>query len=196
MIDFKQRGVGLISRENFVEEWKPLIYKGLDLTDRFLVSNTGKLYSKVSNKILKTHINKEGYVQVCVSLGSQDKKKVLKIHIAVACMFCDGYKDNLTVNHKDGNKTNNNSYNLEWISYKGNMEHAADNGLLNIVGKKPVKQIDKDTGEVIEIFESISAATRKFGKSKTKNLSSNISDAMLFRNGRSGLAYGYKWEYC
>lgn len=159
------------------------------------MSNTGKLYSKVSNKILKTHINKEGYAQVGVSLGSRDKKKVLKIHIAVACMFCDGYKEDLTVNHKDGDKLNNNSYNLEWVTIRENLQHAAHNGLLNIVGKKPVKQIDKDTGEVIEIFESISAATRKFGKTKTKNLSSNISDAMLIRNGRSGLAYGYRWEY-
>lgn len=159
------------------------------------MSNTGKLYSKVSNKILKTHINKEGYAQVGVSLGSRDKKKVLKIHIAVACMFCDGYKEDLTVNHKDGDKLNNNSYNLEWVTIRENLQHAAHNGLLNIVGKKPVKQIDEDTGEVIEIFESISAATRKFGKTKTKNLSSNISDAMLIRNGRSGLAYGYRWEY-
>lgn len=159
------------------------------------MSNTGKLYSKVSNKILKTHINKEGYAQVGVLLGSRDKKKVLKIHIAVACMFCDGYKEDLTVNHKDGDKLNNNSYNLEWVTIRENLQHAAHNGLLNIVGKKPVKQIDKDTGEVIEIFESISAATRKFGKTKTKNLSSNISDAMLIRNGRSGLAYGYRWEY-
>ncbi len=151
------------------------------------------MYSKVSNKILKTHINKEGYVQVCVSLGSQDKKKVLKIHIAVACMFCNGYKENLTVNHKDGNKTNNNSYNLEWISYKENMKHAADNDLLNIVAKRPVKQIDKHTGKTIGVFESIADATRKYSKSESKNLSSNISEAIRVRNGS---AYGYKWEYC
>ncbi len=168
----------------------------MDLTDRFLISNTGKLYSKSSNKVLKTCINKQGYESVCVSIGGRNKKKLIKIHIAVASMFCDGYKENLTVNHKDGDKLNNNSYNLEWVTIRENLQHAAHSGLLNIVGKKPVKQIDKDTGEVIEIFESISAATRKFGKTKTKNLSSNISDAMLIRNGRSGLAYGYRWEYC
>lgn len=91
-----QKGVGYIGIEqtDFVEEWKPLIYKDLDLSDRFLISNTGKLYSKISNKILRTLINKEGYEVVCVSLGGRDKKKIIKIHIAVACMFCDGYEKN------------------------------------------------------------------------------------------------------
>lgn len=170
-----------------------MIYKNLDLSDRFLISNTGKLYSKVSNKILKTCINKEGYEAVCVSLGGRDKKKVIRIHIAVACMFVKGYEEGLTVNHKDGNKINNNSSNLEWITQKENIQHAADNNLLNIVAKKPVKQIDKDTGEIIRIFESVAEATRELGTNKRKKLSSNISEAIRVRNG---FAYGYKWEYC
>ncbi len=170
-----------------------MIYKDLDLSDRFLVSNTGKIYSKISNRILKTHINKEGYEDVCVSLGGRNKKKAIKIHIAVACMFVKGYEKGLTVNHKDGNKINNNSSNLEWVTQKENMQHAADNNLLNIIKKKPVKQIDKDTGEIIKIFESVAEATRELGTNKHKKLSSNISEAIRVRNG---LAYGYRWEYC
>ena len=73
------------------------------------------------------------------------------------------------------------------------MQHAADNNLLNIIKKKPVKQIDKDTGEIIKIFESVAEATRELGTNKHKKLSSNISEAIRVRNG---LAYGYKWEYC
>ncbi len=154
-----------------------------------MISNTGKLFSKTNNIILKTLINKEGYEVVCVSIGGRSKRKKIRIHIAVAYMSCDGYKKGLVVNHKDGNKLNNNSNNLEWITQKENVQHAADNRLLNIVSKKPVKQIDKDKGEPIRIFESVAEATREFNKNKSKN----ISEAIRVRNG---FAYGYKWEYC
>ena len=179
---------------NFVEEWKPLIYKDLDLSDRFLISNTGKLYSKVSNKILKTRIQKTGYEIVCVSLGHRNKKKIIRIHVAVACMFVEGRKDNLVVNHKDANKLNNNSYNLEWVTRKKNVQHAKDNGLLYNPNKKPIKQIDIKTNEVINTFKSISEAI-KYITNKQEASSKNLYDTLENRNGRNGYAYGYKWEY-
>ena len=57
-------------------------------------------------------------------------KKYIKTHIAVAFNFVDGYREGLVVNHKDGNKQNNNSENLEWITNEENVRHAAKNGLL------------------------------------------------------------------
>lgn len=190
IIKINQKGVGYIGIEqvDFVEEWKPLIYKDLDLSDRFLISNTGKLYSKVSNKILKTQINKEGYEDICVSLGGRNKKKAIKIHIAVACMFVKGYEEGLTVNHKDGNKINNNSNNLEWITYKDNTHHAYATGLAKGHGERMIKQIDIDTGEEIAIFNSIKEA-QLFIKGKMTN---NISNAV---HGYNKTAYGYKWEF-
>lgn len=185
-----QKGVGYIGIEqtDFIEEWRPLIYKDLDLSDRFLISNTGKLYSKTSNKILKTLINKEGYEVVCVSLGGRDKKKIIRIHIAVACMFCDGYKENLTVNHKDGNKINNSCTNLEWVTYKENSEHAFKTGLAKGHGKKPVRQIDIETGEEIRIFNSIKEAQMFIIGENKRNIST-------VANGWHETAYGYKWEF-
>lgn len=73
------------------EIWLPLFYNGLDLSDRFLVSSYGKIYSLKSQKILKQTLNKStGYFGVCVSLGSREKKKLIKTHIAVACTFLGG----------------------------------------------------------------------------------------------------------
>lgn len=173
---------------NAKEEWKPLMYGDLDLTDRYLVSNTGKLYSLKSKKILKTVIHKEGYEVVCISLGSRKNKKLIRIHVAVANMFVDGYKDGLRVNHIDGNKLNNDSSNLEWVTYSENSQHAAKMGLFIPVNRKPVKQIDIITGKTINIYKSIREAQEKIGKNiKGKNISNVI-------HGRSKTAYGYRWE--
>lgn len=143
---------------------------------------------------MKTRIQKTGYEAVCVSLGNRNKKKIIRIHVAVACMFVEGRKDNLVVNHKDANKLNNNSYNLEWVTRKKNVQHAKDNGLLYNPNKKPIKQIDIKTNEVINIFKSISEAV-KYITNKQENLSKNLYDTLENRNGRNGYAYGYKWEY-
>ena len=172
-----------------IEEWKPLMYGDLDLTDRFLISNTGKLYSLISKKILKTTVNKKGYKNVCVSLGSREQKKILKIHIAVAFMFVDGYKKGLIVNHKDTNKLNNVYTNLEWVTHAENSQHAEANGLMNHVNLKPIKQIDQKTGKIIKIFESIASAQYYFTPNKRTG---NISNAV---RGINKTAYGYKWEY-
>lgn len=172
-----------------VEEWKPLMYGDLDLTNRFLISNTGKLYSLVSKKILKTVIHKEGYEVVCISLGSRKNKKLIRIHVAVACMFVDGYKKGLIVNHKDTNKLNNVYTNLEWVTHSENSQHAEANGLMNHVNLRPVKQIDPKTGEIIKIFESIASAQYYFTPNKRTG---NISNAVY---GLNKTAYGYKWEY-
>ena len=178
-----------------VEEWKPLMYGDLDLTDRFLISNTGKLYSLISKKILKPVINKKGYETTCVSLGSRQKKKLIKIHKAVAYMFVSGYKTNLTVNHKDGNKLNNYYTNLEWITVSENLKHAHKTGLMTTSGRKkrPIKQIDITTNQVIQIYNSIAEAGRKYKQNKQSSYSScNISKVLA---GIEKTAYGYKWEY-
>lgn len=172
-----------------VEEWKPLMYGELDLTNRFLISNTGKLYSLVSKKILKTVIHKEGYEVVCVSLGSRKDKKILRIHMAVAFMFVNGYKKGLIVNHKDTNKLNNVYTNLEWVTHSENSQHAEENGLMNHVNLRPVKQINPKTGKTIKIFESIASAQYYFTPNKRNG---NVANALY---GRNKTAYGYKWEF-
>lgn len=46
------------------------------------------------------------------------------VHRIVAACFCGGPEDAVTVNHKDGNRSNNVADNLEWLSYSKNHKHS------------------------------------------------------------------------
>ena len=109
-------------------------YEGL-----YEVSNTGvikALYKRVDSgkchRTWKPHIkacavDTKGYLRV--SLSKEGKNKTHKVHRLVAETFIDN-PDNLPeVNHKDGNKLNNNVNNLEWCTQSKNMSHACNLGL-------------------------------------------------------------------
>ena len=108
--------------------WKTLVYNG-EMFERFEVSTNGKIRNAKTAIVYKTCINHEGYEQVCVSLGSRSKKKIFKVHKAIAETFVSNPDNKPAVNHKDGNKTNNHANNLEWTTCSENMRHAYDNGL-------------------------------------------------------------------
>lgn len=142
------------------EIWKPMEYKGNYYGDRFEISNTGEIRRKEDGKILKTTPNPQsGRKQVCISIGSRKKKKIIKVHIAVASTFVDGYKHGLTVNHKDGNVLNNNASNLEWISQKENIAHALEHGLIKSTA---VVCVDMDVE-----FKTLTDAEKATGDSRT-----------------------------
>lgn len=157
-------------------EWKPLVYKEFDLSDRYMISDTGEIYSTITKKTLKQTLNKStGYKGVVISVGSRSKKKLLKTHIAVAYNFVDGYKDGLVVNHKDGNKQNNCYNNLEWITQKQNAEHAIQNNLM----ADGIKIKCVNTGE---IFNSITDASLWCGLSR---YTGSIRDYLKDKNRKS-----------
>jgi hypothetical protein len=106
------------------------VYNGV-VYEQFEVSNDGQIKNIQTGTIYKLTLNKNGYLQVCVSLGSRKNKKVFKVHKAVAEAFIPNPENKKEVNHLDGNKQNNNVSNLEWATSKENMAHARDNGLLH-----------------------------------------------------------------
>lgn len=91
----------------------------------YTINTNGEVRGK-SGKILKPSPCRRGYMRVWL-YDSNGKRKEKYIHRLLAEAFISGDKS-LTVNHIDGNKTNNSLSNLEWISNEDNLRHSFRNG--------------------------------------------------------------------
>lgn len=100
--------------------------------NNYIVTDLGEVINKKSNKFLKIHILK-GYK--CVYLYINNKRTYKALHRLVAELFILNPNDYKYINHKDGNKLNNSSSNLEWCSAKHNMQHAFSNNLVKTAKK-------------------------------------------------------------
>lgn len=78
--------------------------------------------------MLKGSISEGGYKYY--RLSKNNHKKTYYAHRLVAENFIENPQNLPVVNHKDGNKLNNNVENLEWMTYSENISHAHKNGLI------------------------------------------------------------------
>lgn len=127
-----------------IEVWKDIIgYK-----NKYQISNFGNVKSLITNKILKPGFDSK---YLYVSLCDKGKCKLFRIHRLLAIHFIPNPYKKLQVNHKDGNKINNNLTNLEWCTNSENRAHAALIGLMkhgedhhsSKLTEKQVKEIRK-----------------------------------------------------
>ena len=111
------------------EEFKFITYHSVK-KDSYEISNYGRIYSKITNKYLKSYIDSKGYMRVQLMKSDGKTSKNFKVHRLVAWEFCyDAYRYNRTeVNHKDSNRQNNYYENLEWSTSKENTNHAFKDG--------------------------------------------------------------------
>lgn len=91
------------------------------------VSSRGRIRN-VDGLIRKTSYNNKWYVTVTLYI---DRKRVTRlVSRLVAIAFVPFVIGKPEVNHKDGNKNNNHSSNLEWMTRKEQLLHARKLGLL------------------------------------------------------------------
>lgn len=163
------------------EIWKDIKgYEGL-----YKISSFGNIISKKrkgTNGIITQQNSKIGYL--IVDLYKNSKRTTKYVHRLIAEHFIDNPKKLPCINHKDGNKKNNNIKNLEWCDYGYNNQHAYSIGLKT--NCKTIKQIDLKTKKEINTFFSMNEASRKTGV-----VQSSIS---LCCNGKYKTAGGYLWK--
>lgn len=91
--------------------------KFINILDGITVSENGTV--RFNNNELKKYLDKDGYHVVNVYRNKANKKH--KVHRLVAEAFLG--KNDLSVNHKNGIKTDNNVSNLEYVTHNQNDFH-------------------------------------------------------------------------
>lgn len=108
-----------------METWKPI----LGYEELYSASDHGRVRREltrtcgVAGRIKKPHLDGYGYPAVCLSRPG-DKQRNFTIHVLVWEAFNGRRPAGLTVNHKDGDKTNNRLGNLELLTHGDNVRHA------------------------------------------------------------------------
>lgn len=147
------------------EIWKDIeSYEGL-----YQISNFGRVRSLdvwLRNSLNGTKRLKKGKLVSLTDNGRGYKiaslsnlgRKNHYIHRLVAKHFIDNKNKHNEVNHLDGDKSNNNYYNLEWCSKSENCAHASKIGLIKKLGEKPnaIKVINTESYQIFECIKSCS----------------------------------------
>lgn len=97
-------------------------------------------------------------------------RKTFKVHRLVASAFLPNVKNKATVNHKDGNKLNNQLDNLEWATFSENNYHARRTVKYKRSTKEWMSKLVLDTATGV-FYDSASEAAGLLGMNRNTLIS-------------------------
>lgn len=189
------------------EIWKDVVgFEG-----RYQVSNLGRV--KSIKRIKPTKENPTGIKEIImipysgaarylgVTLRKDGKGKTHTIHRLVAQAFLPNPLGLPCVNHKDENCLNNNADNLEWCTQEYNVNYgtAIDKKRQSLLkysssyGKSVIAYTKE--GEFVGRYNSIAVAIDSLGIRPRFAKRARVSHIAYCCDGKSDIAYGYKWKY-
>lgn len=137
--------------------------------ENYVIYDNGDVINEQAGRYLKGKVKLNGYK--VYTLSKNNIKQDFYAHRLVADYFIPNPNNLPVVNHKDGNKLNNDVSNLEWVSYSQNTEHAYQNNLI----KKEHKTIyyEKDLDDEIwkEVLDFPNYQISNLGR--IRNINSN-----------------------
>ncbi|MCU7551799.1 NUMOD4 domain-containing protein [Chitinophagaceae bacterium LB-8] len=113
------------------------------------------LHKRNFHEIMPQRIGRGGYLTVSLSKRAKDYTEF--VHRLLAFTFISNPEEKPWINHKDGNKLNNEIGNLEWCTPSENAKHAYETGLSKVPEKSCRKVIDTCTNKV---YDSASQAAK------------------------------------
>jgi hypothetical protein len=142
--------------------------------DRVIVTKNGQL-RKYKGSERKPQKHSSGYL--AINLRQSDQHLW---HRLIALTHHEKAADKSFVNHKDGNKLNNHSDNLEWSTRQENETHAYSTGLKNSTGSNNT-MAKLNEKKVIEIRSLISDGIDKAIVAKQFNVHKGTIDRVVSR---------------
>ena len=171
------------------------IWRELEGFSKYKFSNTGKVWSKSSNKEMFLKAKCTGYVVITL-VNDDGNKCTMMVHRLIALTFIPNPENKPTVNHKNHNRGDNRVENLEWATMaEQNNDKKKQSSEITRCGRTwPVWRCSLD-GEKLEYYEKISDAEKWLYiniRAKRTTSGKRISD--VCRNKRK-TAYGFKWIF-
>ena len=148
--------------------------------DLYCVSNMGRIFSKRYNRIKAQTMNNNGYARCDLFSreGGRIRRKSVYTHQLVASLFVVGKKQGLVVDHIDGDKTNNMSTNLQWVTQRENIKKGYQEKPRDLSSKFK-RQPVYITTEPRVYFDSMTECAHSLGLPKER-----IKTVLRFFNGR------------
>ncbi len=146
------------------EEWR-------EFMPCYEVSNAGRVRRSTAGRkthagrVMKAQQMRIGYLAVRPTVAG--KNVTIYMHDAVALAFIGPKPAGTSVNHIDGDKTNNKPGNLEYVTHAENMRHAAEAGLMAHGVAHPAAKLNDDAVRALRADRgaglSFSRLARKYG---------------------------------
>jgi hypothetical protein len=132
----------------------------------------------------KTRVHSNGYLRAVIFGKDQ------YMHRLVAMCYIENPKNYKEINHKDGDKTNNNVWNLEWCNRQMNNKHAFKTGLRNADHMKQFANSDNHKKSV-KRFRKLSEGQAKEIKKLIRQGKSDREISKIYNVSR-GCIYGIR----
>lgn len=146
--------------------------------EKYVIHITGQVWNKGKHVWQAQTQNPNGYMKVLLSLNGE--RKQFLVHQLVARHFLPNPYDHEQVDHIDGNKTNNDISNLEWVSRSENIQRSLEIGLRKgfmslddkfvllgrVLAGEALKALAEETGRhPVVLSKMLRSAAEKCGRS-------------------------------
>ena len=158
--------------------------------ENYYVSQDGIVINIKTKRKLKYQTDKNGYFRV--NLYNKENKTKQFVHRLVAMAYLENDYNLPQVNHKDGNKQNNNVDNLEWCSAKENVNHAFRTGLKKGVGACHIGELN--TKNKLKESDVLNIRKRKKQNEKIRDVFQDYKTKITYK-GFEQIWYNFTWKH-